>query len=103
MTWTRRDWRQTPRRRASFVRGALVCETYEPRVLLAAVMVADLYTAPASSDPKYIADVGGTAYFSAVSPGTGAELWKSDGTAAGTVLVEDIAPGVFGSAPASLV
>jgi ELWxxDGT repeat protein len=78
-------------------------EQCEPRMLLAATLVADLYTAPASSDPKQIIDVDGTALFSADSPGTGAELWKSDGTAAGTVLVKDVTPGTFGSAPASFV
>ena len=30
---------------------------------------------------------------------TGAELWKSDGTAPGTALVRDIAPGIGGSSP----
>ena len=33
----------------------------------------------------------------------GAELWKSDGTAAGTVMVKDIFPGGFSSYPNSLV
>ena len=103
MTWTRRDRRRMPRRHESLFRGALVCERCEPRVLLAAVMVADLYTAPASSDPQQIVDVDGTALFSAEAPGTGAELWKSDGTVAGTVLVKDVTPGTVGSAPASFV
>src|SRR5207244_12821011 len=80
-----------------------LAERCEPRMLLAATMVADLNTAPASSDPQWIADVGGTAFFSAAAPGTGAELWKSDGTEAGTVLVKDVSPGVFGSSPSALV
>ncbi len=33
---------------------------------------------------------------------SGIELWKSDGTAAGTVLVKDIRPGIFNSNPLSL-
>jgi ELWxxDGT repeat protein len=33
----------------------------------------------------------------------GHELWKSDGTKAGTVLVKDINPGSYGSKPRSLV
>jgi ELWxxDGT repeat protein len=32
----------------------------------------------------------------------GAELWKSDGTPAGTVMVQDIAPGAANSNPAGL-
>lgn len=37
---------------------------------------------------------GDTVYFAGNAPGKGTELWKSDGTAAGTVLVKDIYPGV---------
>ncbi len=41
----------------------------------------------------YFANVGGTLYFAADDNSTGAELWKSDGTEAGTVRVKDIRPG----------
>jgi ELWxxDGT repeat protein len=71
--------------------------------MLAATLVGDHFTAPDSSFPEWIADAGGTAFFSAVGRETGTELWKSDGTAAGTVLVKDIVPGLADSAPASLV
>ncbi|WP_221392096.1 hypothetical protein [Dyadobacter sp. NIV53] len=37
--------------------------------------------------------VGRTVFFSAGTAATGQELWKSDGTTAGTVLVKDIFPG----------
>ncbi len=37
-----------------------------------------------------LANVNGTRFFSASTSGTGTELWKSDGTVAGTVLVKDI-------------
>jgi ELWxxDGT repeat protein len=40
-----------------------------------------------------LAAVNGTLFFSADDGVHGYELWKSDGTAAGTVLVKDIAPG----------
>jgi ELWxxDGT repeat protein len=43
--------------------------------------------------------VGGTLFFVANDGASGTELWKSDGTAAGTVLVKDIAPGSLGSGP----
>jgi ELWxxDGT repeat protein len=39
--------------------------------------------------------------FAASTPGKGRELWKSDGTAAGTVEVADIAPGLDSSSPLS--
>ena len=40
-------------------------------------------------------------YFSGTDGSTGAELWKTDGTAAGTVLVKDINPGSAGSSPSN--
>ena len=46
-----------------------------------------------SSDPNSLTDVGGTVFFSADDSRHGRELWKSDGTMAGTVLVRDIEPG----------
>jgi ELWxxDGT repeat protein len=48
------------------------------------------------------AAVGGTLFFVANDGTAGNELWRSDGTAAGTVLVEDIAPGSRDSNPAWL-
>lgn len=43
--------------------------------------------------------IGGTLYFSGGTPDSGAELWKTDGTAAGTARVKDINPGNEGSFP----
>jgi ELWxxDGT repeat protein len=45
-----------------------------------------------SSYPVYLTTAGGTLYLTADDGTTGSELWKSDGTAAGTALVEDINP-----------
>ena len=43
--------------------------------------------------------IGGTLYFAGSTDAAGVELWKSDGTEAGTVIVKDIRPGVSGSRP----
>ena len=45
---------------------------------------------------------GGNLYFVAADPAHGSELWRSDGTAAGTVLVKDIRPGPGSSRISSL-
>ena len=45
------------------------------------------------SDPSGVVDVGGTAFFTANDGIHGEELWKTDGTEAGTVLVKNITPG----------
>ncbi len=46
--------------------------------------------------------MNGTLYFRANDGTNGYELWKSDGTSAGTVLVRDILLGAYGSNPRSL-
>ncbi len=58
---------------------------------------------PNSSEPANLTNVNGTLYFSAFHPDYGRELWKSNGTGAGTVLVKNIMSGTEGSEPGSLV
>src|SRR5262249_13319240 len=49
-------------------------------------------TNPFGPRPSGLAAVGGTLFFAANDGVHGTELWKSDGTEAGTVLVKDINP-----------
>ena len=49
-----------------------------------------------------LTNVNGTLFFTADDGVNGCELWKSDGTAAGTVLVKDIRPGSCSSCPRNL-
>ena len=62
-----------------------------------------LFGRPLSSVPRNPAVVNGVLYFTAGDAAGGAELWRSDGTEAGTVLVKDIRPGTASSLPADLV
>lgn len=55
------------------------------------------------SDPSEGVVMGSNLYFMATDRSNGKELWKTDGTAAGTVLVKDINPGAIGSDPDNLV
>jgi ELWxxDGT repeat protein len=59
------------------------------------------------SDPYQLTDVNGTLYFGARNSvgeqvANGEELWKSDGTEGGTVMVKDISPGSDASNPRDL-
>lgn len=56
-----------------------------------------------SSDPDYFAALGTTQLFIASDNVNGRELWKTDGTDAGTVLVKDINPGLASSYPANFM
>ena len=64
-------------------------------------MVKDINPGSSSSGPADLTNVNGTLYFQADDGAHGFELWKSDGTAAGTVMVKDIDPGSTGSDPRS--
>ena len=46
-----------------------------------------------SSSPERFAVLADRIVFSADEPGTGQELWASDGTSSGTRILEDIYPG----------
>ena len=67
-------------------------------------LVKDINSVPsgASSGPGEIVQVGAITFFAASTSSFGRELWKSDGTAAGTVLVKDISDGRASSSPATL-
>ena len=67
------------------------------------VLVANVDEKPLeSSSPRNLTNVGGTLYFAADDPDTGVELYKSGGTEATTVLVEDLNVGFVSSYPESL-
>ncbi|WP_224241353.1 ELWxxDGT repeat protein [Hyalangium gracile] len=61
------------------------------------VLVKDIWPGNLASNPGVLTNVNGTLFFAADDGVNGVELWKSDGTDAGTVLVKDIRPGALGS------
>ncbi len=58
---------------------------------------------PLSSQPFQFFDLGGVGYFVAQDRPHGQELWRTNGTTAGTKLVKDIDPGKGSSAPYAMI
>jgi ELWxxDGT repeat protein len=56
-----------------------------------------------SSNPQNLIVVNGVLYFQAVSKNKGTELWKSDGSTVGTMLVKDINPDTLNSDPQQFI
>jgi len=68
-------------------------------------MVLDIYSSsclPCYSNPSNLREFNGTLIFSAQSSNFGTELWKSDGTVVGTVLLKNINPASSSSSPQDL-
>ena len=84
---------------AIFLLGSITVAAQTP------VLVKDIYSGSNNSNPEQLTDVNGTLFFVATTgtsgTGTGKELYKSNGTSAGTTLVKDIYVG-GNSNPANL-
>src|SRR5262245_30825654 len=77
-------------------------EPLETRALLSATpqMLKDINTQPVIDSPfNPSIEVNGILYGTGSDDSNGWELWKSDGTAEGTVLVKDVVPGTASSTP----
>ena len=81
-------------------------ELWGSRLGLDAYPIKDIRTLPGnaqlSSDPEFFTALGSNVFFAATAAdGTARELWKSDGTEAGTVIVKNINP-LADSSPSNL-
>jgi ELWxxDGT repeat protein len=90
---------------AAFVLATLLAPTVAAGDLGQSTLVRDIArgsdeSGPLSADPNELTDVNGTLFFTASGPG-GRELYKSDGTDAGTVRI-NVRPGSSSSSPDSL-
>lgn len=86
----------------SIVLAALVTFTGGAVAQGPAKLVADLEATVVPSgglDPYGFTEMGGVSYFGAWDEAHGHELWRTDGTEAGTRLVIDLQPGTAGSVP----
>jgi ELWxxDGT repeat protein len=82
-------------------------ESLEPRLFLAIDLQLVKVIEPSlvsveSSDPRSFVEINGIVYFSANDSASGRELWRTDGSEAGTFRVKDVLPGSEGSHPNSL-
>jgi ELWxxDGT repeat protein len=63
------------------------------------VLLKDINPGAASATPSPLVRFNGVLFFEATDATNGSELWRTDGTEAGTVLIKDINPGVADSQP----
>lgn len=68
-----------------------------------ASLLKDINPGVDGSSPRNFTAVGGIVFFTATDAVNGTELWRTDGTTAGTSLVKDLAPGTASSFPGNLV
>jgi len=89
--------------------GTTGCELWKSDGTTAGtVLVKDILPGRGGSYPRHLTDVNGVLFFTACSAEDGfgqedCELWKSDGTAEGTVRVKDVLPGNGSSFPTYLI
>ena len=93
---------------AMYSQGSLHCgasvEKLEEKALLAVTpeLVTQVGSGADGSDAFHSVNMNGILFFPSTDAAHGTELWRSDGTAAGTMLVKDIQTGSVGSSPSYL-
>jgi ELWxxDGT repeat protein len=67
-------------------------EVLEDRTVPSATLVKDINQLPVNAYPSHLTDVNGTLYFTTIAGPIEKDLWKTDGTAAGTSLLKAFFP-----------
>lgn len=100
--WLNSWWspRMPSRRRSRHGMSGRESEVLEHRNLMSgSPVLIDIAPGATPSYPERMENINGTLFFVANDGASGPELWKSDGTPAGTALVRDIRAGAAGSWP----
>ena len=100
LTWPRRARKQLNTSKHCF--RSFHCETLEYRRLLSATpqLLKDINLATEDSNPTELVELNGELFFGVYDADTASyEIWKTDGTTAGTVQVADIVSGTGDSHP----
>jgi ELWxxDGT repeat protein len=71
--------------------AAAGCELFTLNAVTSPQLIGDLLPGPSSSSPYGVTSAGAFAVFSTAAS-AGSELWRSDGTVSGTILVKDLGP-----------
>ncbi len=77
--------------------AVLMCGAWAEESVGRPYLVADIALSEEGSAPTDFVIAGHTLFFRATDASHGCELWKTDGTEAGTVLFRDIRPGIISS------
>jgi ELWxxDGT repeat protein len=89
--------RSNPSPAAAPASAPLAPERLESRRLLSATLVKDINTLPNGVAPSPVLSIGNVGLFANSSVSRDVELWRTDGTAAGTGPLADLMPGIYGS------
>jgi ELWxxDGT repeat protein len=81
---------------------AQIPELGTPQTLSEPYLVRDIFPGATGSRPGALAAADGTLFFGSADIDHGRELWKSNGSEAGTILVKDIVTGTTSSLPEDL-
>jgi ELWxxDGT repeat protein len=91
------------RRRRVRTAATAIVQALESRTMFSASLVKDINATFTGANPQNFVSCNGKLYFTANDSVHGTQLWKSDGTAAGTIPVTNLVPGEPSAVPDGMV